>query len=189
MKTQFFFLFLILVFLNGCSSEEHLKFLDVPINGSIDNFANELIKTGFTETPLKEENQLKLNGLFIDKHCEIDLYGTSKSQTVYKVKVNLPKESRDSLDVSFGKIQKLCSSKYGIGKSRYYQYRNPDRFLFNEPRRKRELNAGDFTRYTTASGSITVKVLTGSISITFTDKLNSEIQNIEMELGGESGKY
>ena len=105
MKTQNIFLFSLFLLLNGCFSEEHLKFLNVPINGSIDKFEDELIKLGFTEAPVKEENQLKLNGIFIEKHCEIDLYGTSKSQTVYKVKVNLPKESRDSLEVSFGKIQ------------------------------------------------------------------------------------
>ena len=109
MKTHYIFLFLFLILLNGCFSEEHIKFLDVPINGSIDNFANELIKIGFTEVSLKEENQLKMNGFFIEKHCEIDVYASGKSQTVYKVKVNLPKESRDSLEVSFGKIQKLCS--------------------------------------------------------------------------------
>jgi len=174
--------------LNGCSSEQHMKFLDVPINGSIDKFADELIKLGFTVAPLKEENQLKLTGMFIEKQCEIDLYGTSNSQTVYRIKVSIPTENRDSLDVSFGKIQKLCSSKYGIGRSEYKQYRNSDRFHFNEPRRIRELNPGDFTRYTTASGIIFVEVLTRSISITFTDKMNSEIQKSEMEAGGR-GKF
>jgi len=181
MKPQNIFFFLVIILFNGCFSEEHLEFNSVPINGRLDQFANELIKLGFTETPLKEETQLKLNGVFIEKLCEIEVYGTSKSHTAYKVKVNLPKESRDSLEVSFGRIQKLCSSKYGIGKSKYYQYRNSDRFHFNEPRRTRELNAGDFTRYTTATGSIIVEVRTGSISITFTDKLNSEIQKREEE--------
>ena len=75
-----------------------------------------------------------------------------------------------------------------LEKADTYQYRNSDRFHFNEPRRIRELNAGDFTRYSTASGSIIVEVLTSSLSITFTDKLNSEIQNSEMELGEEPGK-
>jgi len=184
MKTRIFFLFLLLNFLNGCSSEQHMKFLDVPINGSIDKFADELIKLGFTVAPLKEENQLKLTGMFIEKQCEIDLYGTSNSQTVYRIKVSIPTENRDSLDVSFGKIQKLCSSKYGIGRSEYKQYRNSNRFHFNEPRRIRQLNPGDFTRYITASGIIIVEVQTKSISVTFTDKLNSEIQKSEMEVGG-----
>jgi len=189
MKTKNIFLFVLLILINGCFSEEHINFLDVPINGSIDKFADELIKIGFTEAPCMEENQRKINGVFLEKNCEIVISGSGKSNTVYKVKVNLPEESRDSLEVSFGKIQNLCSSKYGIGKSRYHQYRNSDRFHFNEPRRTRELHPGDFTRYTTASGSIFVEILTRSISITFTDKLNSEIQKSEMDLDQESGKY
>lgn len=178
---------LLFILINGCSSEEHLKFLNVPINGSIAEFADELIKLGFTEAPKMEESQLKLNGMFIEKKCEIDLYGTSKSQTVFKVIVNMPTENSDSLNVAFSRIQKLCSSKYGLGRSEYKQYRNSDRFHFNEPRRIRQLNAGDFTRYTKASGIIIVEVHSGSISITLTDKLNSEIQKNELDLEAKTG--
>ncbi len=173
--------FLLVILFSACSSEKHMKFLGVPIDGRTEQFANELIKLGYTEVPSTIENQVKLKGVFIDKQCEIEICGTMKSQAAYKVKVNVPTENRDSLDVSFGKIQKLCSSKYGIGRSEYKQYRNSDRFHFNEPRRIRQLNPGDFTRYTTASGIIFVEVMTNSISITFTDKLNSEIQKIEMD--------
>lgn len=179
---------LLIILLIGCFSEEHLKFTDVPINGNIDLFADELIKLGYAEAPSITENEVNLNGIFIKKQCEIKLFASDKSHTVYQVKVNLPKESRDSLAVSFGRIQELCSSKYGIGKSRFYQYRNSDRFHFNEPRKIRQLNPGDFTRYTTTSGVIIVEVLSGSISITFTDRHNSEIQKSEMGLGGESAK-
>lgn len=179
--------FLLFILLNGCSSEEHLKFLNVPINGSIAEFADELIKLGFTDAQKMEENQLKLNGMFIGKKCEIDLYGTKKSQIVYKIIVNIPTENRDSLNVSFSRIQKLCSSKYGLGRSEYRQYRNSDRFHFNEPRRIRQLNAGDFTRYTKSSGVIIAEVHSGSISLTFMDKINSEIQKKESDLGEKTG--
>lgn len=179
--------FLLVVLLNGCSSEEHLKFLNVPINGSVAEFADELIKLGFNEAPKIEENQLKLTGIFIEKKCEIDLYATSKNQTVYKVIVNIPTENRDSLNIAFSRIQKVCSSKYGLGRSEYKQYRNSDRFHFNEPRRIRQLNTGDFTRYTKASGIIIVEVHSGSISITLTDKLNSEIQKSELDLEAKTG--
>jgi len=183
MKLHFFAIFLVLIILNGCSSEEHLKFLDIPINGRIDDFANDLVKIGFTEAASDEENQLKLKGLFIEEQCEVYLYATDSSKTVYQVKVIIPTENRDSLKVSFEKIQKLCSSKYGIGKSQYYQYRNPERFFFNETRSIRQLNSGDFTRYITATGIIIVKVQIGFISITFTDRMNSEIQKSEMDQG------
>jgi len=185
MKSQIFFLFLLLFISSGCASEEHLRFLNVPINGPIDEFANELVKNGFTKDAPEEENQVKLKGLFIEEQSVVHLYATGKSKTVYQVKVIIPTESRDSLRVSFERIQKLCSSKYGIGKSKYYQYRNPERFFFNETRNIRQLNSGDFTRYTTANGIITVKVQIGFISITFSDNLNSKIQKSETEAGEE----
>jgi hypothetical protein len=180
MKTQNISLFLILIFLNGCYPEEHMIFNNVPINGSIEKFADELIKSGFAEAQSAEENQIKLSGKFLDKNCEIYVFGTRKSQTPFKVTVNLPEEVRDSLEYRFDKIQKLFSSKYGKGTSKYQQYRNADRFHFNEPNRIRYLSKGDFTRYTTDSGIINMEVGDGFISITYTDKLNSEISKKEL---------
>ncbi|MBK8882767.1 MAG: hypothetical protein IPN67_10380 [Bacteroidales bacterium] len=170
-----------IILLNGCSSEEHIEFKDVPINGHSDMLAAELNKLGFTGTQLSGENQIKLHGVFLEKDCEIHVYGTRKSQTAYKVVVNLPGEVRDSLESSFGEIQKLYSSKYGRGTNRYLQYQNAERFLFNEPKLRRRLSTGDFSRYTTGSGSITVEVREGYISITYLDKRNNEIGKSEME--------
>ncbi len=183
MKKQSFFLLLIIILLNGCLSEEHMVFVNVPINGTLDNFAGELKKLGFTAPQLIKENQIKLNGEFLEKNCEIYVYGTVQSQTAYKVRVNLPGQTRDSLEYSFGEIQKLYTAKYGNGTSRYQQYRNADRFLFNEPKRIRHLSQGDFTRYTTGSGVITMQVQDGFISITFLDKQNNEIWERELGAG------
>jgi len=163
-----------------------MEFINVPINGNLDKFTAELIKLGFTDPQLIKENQIRLNGVFLEKHCDVYVDGTSRSQTVYKVTVNLPEEVRDSLELRFDKLQKLYSSMYGNGTSKYFQYRNSDRFLFNEPRRIRELSPGDFTRYTTDSGNIILEARGRFISITFLDKLNNEIQ--EKEMGGGKGK-
>jgi hypothetical protein len=181
MKTQNIFFLLLIILLNGCVSEEHMEFENVPINGHPDKLANELNKFGFMEPQLIKENQIKLHGLFLEKESEIYVYGTRKSQIAYKVKVILPREVRDSLEYSFGKIQKLYSLKYGKGTSKYQQYKNAERFLFNEPKLIRHLSIGDFTKYTTDSGSITLEVREGYISITFLDKLNNEINKSEME--------
>ena len=181
MKTQNIFLLPLIILLNGCLAEEHMEFNNVPINGHPDKLANELNKLGFTEPQLTKENQIELHGVFLEKYCEIYVYGTRKSQTAYKVTVILPREVRDSLEYSFGKLQKLYSSKYGNGTSKYQQYKNAERFLFNEPKLIRHLSKGDFTKYTTESGSITMEVLEGYISITYLDKLNNEISKSEME--------
>jgi len=177
------FLLLLIFIVNSCSSpsEEHLVFNDVPINGNPAQFANELVKSGFTEPQATEENQIKLNGVFLEKNCEIYVYGTKKSQLAYKVRVNLPGEIPDSLQLSFEKLQKLYASKYGMGKTRYKQYRNPERLLFNEPGLKRQIKKGDRTKYTIDSGFITLEVQEGYISITYLDKLNNEIRKKELE--------
>lgn len=175
MKTQNIFLLLFIILLNGCSSKEHLEFKNIPINGNLDEFVNELIKSGFAEPQLIEANQIKLNGIFLEKDCEIFVYGTSQNQTAYKVKVNLPKEVQDSIEYRFEKLQHLLSSKFGNGTSKYQQFQNAERFLFNEPKRTRHLSPGDSTRYTTGSGVITMVVRDGYISITYLDKQNNKI--------------
>jgi hypothetical protein len=180
MKTQNILLLLLIVLLNGCFSKDHLEFSNIPINGSINEFAGELINRGYTESSLKEEDQIVLIGEYLEKNSEIYLYGTDKSQAIYKVTVILPVEDRDSLEYSFDKIQRLFTTKYGKGMSRYHQYRNSERFLFNEPKRLRRLSTGDFTRYTTNSGVITIEVRLGFIAITYLDKINNKICQREL---------
>jgi len=181
MKAQSTFFLLIIIFFNFCSSIGHMEFKNLPINGNLDNFVKELIKLGFTNPQLVKENQIKLNGVFLDKNCEIYVYGTKKNQTTYKVRVNMPEEVQDSLQSSFEKIQKLYASEYGMGTTRYKQYKTRERLLFNEPRLTRHLMKGDYTRYITASGDITVEVENAYISITYVDNVNSEIRKREME--------
>lgn len=183
MKAQRIFLLVLILLFNGCSAKEHMEFNNIQINGNLDKFVNELIVTGFSVPQLVEENQIRLNGVFLEEDCEINVYGTSQSQTVYKVIVNLPRENHDSIEYRFEKLKELFSSKFGPGTSRYQQFQNSERFLFNEPKRIRHLSQGDFTRFTTGSGVITIVVRDGYISITYLDKQNNEIWEREM---GES---
>jgi hypothetical protein len=183
MKMRKIFILSLIILLNGCSSKKHMEFKNIPIDGNLDKFVNELIKLGFSEPQIAKENQTKLKGEYIEKNCEIYVFGTVQSQTAYKVTVNLPQEVQDSIEKRFAKIQGLYSSKYGIGISKYQQFQNSERFLFNEPKRIRHLSPGDFSRYTTGSGVITLEVGDGRISITFLDKQNNEIWKREMREG------
>ena len=157
-----------------------MEFNNIPINGSIEKFANELIKSGYTKPQLIKENQIKLNGLFLNKNCDIYVYGTRKNKTAYKVRVDFPVGVHDSLEYNFDKMQKLYSSKFGIGTNKYQQFQNSARFLFNEPKRIRQIMIGDITIYTTDSGNITLEVREGYISITYLDILNNKIRNREL---------
>lgn len=181
MKTRNIIVFLILILLNGCASIGHMEFEKIPINGNLDKFVNKLIKLGYTEPQLVKENQIKLNGVFLEKHCDIYVFATKKNQIVYKVRVNLPGEVQDSLQLSFEKIQKRYSSEYGIGTTRYKQYRIRERLMFNEPGLVRHLMTGDYSKYVNASGEITVEVQDGYISITYLDNVNYETRKRESE--------
>ena len=181
MKIKNIILLLLIILLNGCSPIGHMEFKNIPINDNIDKFVNKLIKLGFTEPQLVKENQIKLNGVFLEKNCEIYVYSTIKNKSVYKVRVNMPEEVPDSLQSSFEKIQKQYSAEYGMGTTRYKQYKNRERLLFNEPRLARHLMKGDFSRYITASGDITVEVQDGYISITYLDNVNYEMRKRELE--------
>jgi hypothetical protein len=181
MKTKNIILLLIIILLNACSSIGHMEFENVPINGNLEKFVNEMIKLGFTEPQLVKENQIKLIGEFLGEDCGIYVYGTKKNQTIYKVRVNMPEEVQDSLQSSFEKLQKIYSSEYGIGTTRYKQYGHPERFMFNEAALARQLRKGDYSRYVTASGDITVEVQDGYISITYIDNVNAEIREKEIE--------
>jgi len=179
MKKQTIFLFVIIVLLNGCFRKEHLLFNNVPIDGRLEKFVGELTGSGFIISDSTKTNEIMLNGEFLNKDCTIYVWGTNKNKLAYKVIVNLPVEVPDSLQYSFEKMKKLYSSKYGNGKSRYQQYKSPARFLFNEPKLKRQIRQGDFTRFNIDSGIITLEVQDGFISITYLDKLNNEIRKSE----------
>ena len=171
-----------MLFIINCrSSRDHLEFMGIQIDGDPDKFAEDMVISGFANPRLMDENQIQLSGIFLEKNCELEIYSTPKSQTVYKVRVNLAEEIHDSLNICFDRIQKLYTSKYGPGTSRYYQFQNSDRFLFNEPKRVRNLRAGDYTRYTTKSGFITIEVRNGCISVIYIDRLNNNIRSKELQ--------
>lgn len=181
MKTPTIFLFVVIILLNSCSPKEHLLFNDIPIDGHIDAFVGELTKTGFIISDSTIKNEIILSGKFLNKDCRISVFGTSKNKMVYKVIAELPEEVNDSLENSFEKIKKLFSSTYGGETTRYMQYKHPERLMYNEPRLKRQIMKGDYSRYNNGSGIVLMEVQDGFITITYLDKMNNEIRKREKE--------
>ncbi|MEI6142333.1 MAG: hypothetical protein WCP85_23870 [Mariniphaga sp.] len=181
MKKQKIFFFLLLILLTSCSSKDHLIFNNTRINGNLKIFVNELTKLGFIVSDSTKRNEIILNGKFLNKDCKIDAFGTEKSNIAFKVIVDMPEESPDSLGTSFGKLQKLFTIIFGPGTSRYQKYRLRESLLFNVPRLKREIRKGDYTRFITELGEVIIEVQDGYISITYVDKLNDDIRKNELE--------
>ena len=181
MKTRNICLFAFIILLLGCSSKEHLVFINLPIDGQLNKFAGELTKSGFVLSDSTKSNEIVLNGKFLNRDCKINVFGTDSTNVAYKVIVSLPGEVHDSLQSDFGKMQKLFSLKYGTGYSKYQQYKKRERLLYKVP--DRNVMVGDVTKYITDSGEITLEVREGYISITYLDKLNNEIWKRKIEAG------
>lgn len=178
METRYIVSFLILIWISSCSPKEHLIFNNVPVDGPLDQFAIALTKAGFIIADSTRKREIILKGEFLSKDCEIHVFGTEHNNLAYKVIVSLPGEDHDSLQSDFGKLQKLFSLKYGLGTNKYQQFKKREKLVFKVP--AREVMVGDFTKYTTDSGDITIEVQRGFISITFLDKQNNEIWKREM---------
>ena len=173
-----FFLILVFMFI-GCSSHKHLTFENIPVDGNLETFIKELASMDFTEQKSYEEDQAELTGIYCEKNCEISVFSTPKSQTVYKVVVNLQKEPPDSIKATYERLKKRCSLNYGEGASIYQQFHNSPRFLFNEPKLVREPKPGDYTRFMIRSGTIFLEVRLDYLSITYIDRKNNLINKKE----------
>lgn len=185
MKPQIIFTFLLIIVLAGCSSTQHLAFNDIPIDGKLDKFAEEMVKSGFSDLKRITENQVQLKGKFLEKDCYIDVFATGKNQHVYKVIVSLPREVQDSVNASCEKLQKLFTAKYGRPKNVYKQFQNSSRFLFNERKITRKLAIGDHCKFYSDSGYITIELRDGYIAVVYLDRLNYDARKKELQPGNE----
>ncbi len=185
MKPQLIITFVFILMLAGCSSKQHLSFNDIPIDGKLDIFAEKMVKSGFTDLKRITENQVQLTGKFQENDCTIDVFGAGKSRLTYKVIVSLPGEDHDSLSYSCEKLRKLYAAEYGNPKNVFKQFQNSSRFLFNERKFTRKLAIGDYSKFFTGSGFITLELRDGYIAIIYLDRLNYDIRKRELQPGNE----
>jgi hypothetical protein len=176
---RIFILLSIFTFLAGCSWNDHLKFQGIPIDGDLKKFAGILKERGYTEVQADTADQLKFKGRFLEKDCTVCLYTTKKSHTPYMVKVDLAEEPHDSVQYSYERLKTHCASILGPGASKYQQFNNSSRFLFNEPKREIHAQNGDYTRYISRRGSVYLEVKSDYLSIKYLDRKNNEVSMAE----------
>jgi len=105
-------------------SQENVTFKGVPLIGTISSFAQELEKQGCTIKETKG-NVVILKGEFVSRECEIYVFGSKKTNTVWKVVAYLPEaKSWYSLKSEYLKLKTQFQQKYGKGKS-YEFFSNP----------------------------------------------------------------
>ena len=124
-------------------AQEHLKFMGIPLNGTIDNFQQKLAAKGIYVD--KEWNKRArfgkryFKGKFTGETCHISIFYTKK-KIVYGAQVYYSSSNEADADIFYKKIKILLQSKYGNEytktemKNGYEQFTvgilNPDGSLF-----------------------------------------------------------
>jgi hypothetical protein len=163
---------MLIVVLTGCSSKKSLSFEGIPLDGSIDTFSAGLAKKGFVPGKDDDGKQRKLDGMYLGRYCSVYVFGTPVTGRTYKVRVDLQQEPHDSIRYSYERLRRDFAMQYGTGASKYRQFRNSARFLFNEARLVREPGPDDYTLYRTPWGTVTIEVESDYFSIIYTDSRN-----------------
>ncbi len=96
----------------------HMAFKGIPIDGNINDFAQELAKQGYTLSE-KERTRIVLNGEFLSvQECTITITGTDKSIIPWKIGIFFPEESFwKILKDKYFELKEQFTTKYGEGKS------------------------------------------------------------------------
>lgn len=163
------------------NSQEHLKFKNIPIDGTVNSFAQKLEKIGF-EIVLSKANQTALKGSFMSEECLIMVTGTRKTNIVWKVTVYLPKEaSWNTIKNDYFDVKKIFQQKYGEGLSRE-SFFAPHKDGDGNELELISSGEGMYTTYFTKKlGVIAVRISKASrIAILYEDKINLELRKREI---------
>jgi hypothetical protein len=166
---------------------EHLKFLDIPIDGKVSTFVTKLQGKGFKKEQ-EEQSMILLSGIFAGQSCPIAVVASPKTHTAYRVGILLPEErSWNSLKQSYNNWKKRYISKYGEAKDSNESFENPE-----DEKLGRELYAlsNDKCNYSTVwevnGGTITIRLsgenaLGGHVMIVYDDAINESLANREVQ--------
>lgn len=111
---------LLLSFSTNMDAQQHLKFMGIPINGSIDNFQQKLANKGIY--PSREMNRNTpfgvrcFTGRFTGKQCNIYVYYTD-SKIVYRAKAVYSEQDEDLVDSYYIEVKDMLDTKYALEES------------------------------------------------------------------------
>ena len=161
-------------------SQEHLRFKNVPMDGTVTNFAATLKKQGFAIAEEKR-NLFVLTGTFINRPCEVRKKKKKKTAAIWKVVVLLPTvKDWAPLKIDYMSLKNAFVDKYGEGKS-YEFFSKP--YAEGESDEMEALSFGRchyITYWEKPEGTVALQITTeGRITITYEDALNRSLYDKE----------
>ena len=118
-KTLLFILFTLILsapLYAQSKSNQHLKFMGIPIDGSITNFQNKLIAKGFKYDKVGSQNlegpTRIFKGLFAGETSWIYVYYDKEQKFVYRVKVVIQRDSESQISSLMNTFKFQLEEKY-----------------------------------------------------------------------------
>lgn len=114
MKKLVLILFVLFSIGVNAQQESHLEFKGVPITGSLNNMISKLKAQGY-EVKEHSDDGAQLEGQFSNEECDIVIFTTSRSRTVYQVTVMFAENyTWSSLKSKYNRLKEQLSKKYNV---------------------------------------------------------------------------
>lgn len=163
------------------SAQQHLKFMGIPLTGSIDNFQRKLAAKGIQ--PDREFNRIMpfgsrcFKGRFTGKSCTIHTYYTD-NKIVYRAKAVYSNDNEGLADQFYEEIKELLQTKYPNGLVKNSTYEGYDAFDVMVLAADGETVLGFINLYKTRYG-MSVIDYEYAIHVDYTDYINSNAKENE----------
>ncbi len=163
------------------SAQQHLKFMGIPLTGSIDNFQRKLAAKGIQ--PDREFNRMMpfgsrcFKGRFTGKNCTFHAYYTD-NKTVYRAKAVYSNENEGLADQFYEEIKAMLQAKYPDGLVMNGTFEGYDAFDVMVLAADGETVLGLINLYKTRYG-MSVIDYKYSIHVDYTDHINSNAKENE----------
>lgn len=153
----------------------HLEFKGVSLNGNLPSFVQKMESKGFSVVR-NGDDIVSMEGSFAGKEVTIYIVGSSKTKTVWKVRVVLPKShSWSSIKSDYKYMKDMYTTKYGVPSDSYEFFSSPyyegDGY---EMQALRNDKCTYFCAFETSGGVIWIEMDEGEyIAINYEDKQNT----------------
>ena len=115
MKKSLLLLMLVsLLTLTSFAQTEHMKFMGIPIDGSLKSFCSQLKKKGFDRDPYetrRKDSRIYI-GEFAGHNSKVFVYSDAKSNNVHSVIVNIPSYEEDVALSIYNNLKQMLIEKY-----------------------------------------------------------------------------
>lgn len=177
-----------LSFLNLCvlaisthAQSEHVKFMGIPINGTINQFQKEIERKGWIyneNESVKSSGSRIFNGMFANEEAELYVLFENQTYTVYQVAILINAESKENAIIKYNKLKDLYNRKYPEYKKDEYAIDNTEALEITITNRRDNSDLGTITMFIgkTYERTNNMQEIKYHLNINYVDSYNEQIE-------------